>query len=260
LKIKPSRGQIVAYASDYSSFQNKAVEDYTEPEDLQAIYLPIQPTDLVTLQQNPFLIGEVRGLLTDPVKQEGKYGEYYLSGFVDGSGAGSVTFNEETTKKIPQSNKFLQQVLIKGILHSNKDYFKLDSERISIKNDKAALAPAIISGSEVLEMEGLFCIEGVVNEIYEPKEFTTKDGRTDTLQRVRFDCQGSYYSITGFNKEDRTKLYDLKINYTYQILFVRKDIYNDFVSLKFTPFTTFQLTEENSGELTDDNFEVDVDY
>lgn len=260
INIKPSRGQIVAYSSDYSSFQNKTVEDYTEPEDLSPIYLPIQKTDLVTLCQNPYVIGEVRGLLTDPVKQEGKYGEYYLSGFVDSSGAGSITFNEETIKKIPKSTQDIQQVTIHGVLHSNKDYFKLDGDRLSIMNDSSPLAPAIISGSEVMEMDGLFCVEGKVEEIYEPREFTMKDGRSDTMQRVRFDCQGNYYSITGFNKEDRTKLYDLKLNNSYQIMFVRKDIYNDFVSLKFSPFTKFQLSEESSGELSDNNYNIDVDY
>ncbi|OLS24336.1 MAG: hypothetical protein HeimC3_20540 [Candidatus Heimdallarchaeota archaeon LC_3] len=249
LSLKPSRGQIVAYGSGYSSFQNRPVDNYTSPDNLTPLYIPIQQTDLMTLQQNSFLIGKINGYLTGPIKFEGKFGDYYAAGFVDSSTSGSVTFNEDTIKKIPKSKDFLQQVIINGLVHSNKDYYKLDFERGTIKKDKSVFAPAIINGSEVMDMEGIFCIAGVLNEVFEPKEFTTKEGRTDTMLRVKFDCQGQYYNLTAFNQEDRAKLYELKLKNTYEIMFIRKDIYNDFVSLKMTKFTTFRLTEE--GEDSD---------
>ncbi|KKK67955.1 hypothetical protein LCGC14_2948910, partial [marine sediment metagenome] len=226
----------------------KPLDNYEAPNRLDFLFIPIQQTDLVTLQQNSFLIGKVRGLITDPVKFEGKFGDYYASGFVDSSTSGSVTFNEDTVKLLPKSNSFLQQVSIEGLVHSNKDYYKLVQDRGKITENKDALAIATINGTEVMEIEGIFCIAGTLVESFEPKEFTTKDGRTDTMQRVKFDCQGHFYHMTAFNKEDRAKLYNLKPNNTYEILFTRKEIYNDFVSLRFTSFTMFRLLEEGEEQ------------
>ena len=72
VSLKPSRGQIVAYGSGFSFFQNIPVDNYNPPENLTPLYIPIQKTDLLTLQQNSFLIGIVTGYLTEPIKFEGK--------------------------------------------------------------------------------------------------------------------------------------------------------------------------------------------